>query len=106
MNVRIGSKYPSQLFIREWIKHRGLDQKRVAERMVIEEGTVSKLLNGKMEMTATYLAGFSDALEVPVPELFRDPKAPTRDELLSAGTAEELRRAIQIVRIAKTGTDD
>lgn len=106
MLLRIGSKHPSRFYIREWMKERHLDGKRLAERMGVEPGTVSKLLNGKMEMTAKYLADIADALDLSVPDLFRDPKAPTRDELLAAGTAEELRRAIQIVKLAKTGTDN
>jgi transcriptional regulator with XRE-family HTH domain len=107
MADRIGSKHPSRLFIREWIKKRGLDQKRVAERMDCEPGTLSKLLNGKMEMTTAWLAGIADALDVSVPDLFRDPDMPTRDELLSLGpvTTEEFKQALQLVRIAKTGTD-
>ncbi len=102
---RIGSKHPTRLFIREWIKDAGLDQKRIAERMECEPGTVSKLLNGGMEMTTFWLASFADALDISVPQLFLDPKTPTRDELLAAGTAEELRQAIQLVRMARTGTD-
>jgi transcriptional regulator with XRE-family HTH domain len=105
MVQRIGSKHPSRLFIREWIKKRGLDQKRVAERMECEPGTLSKLLNDKMEMTTAWLAGIADALDVSVPDLFRDPDMPTRDELLSLGTAEEFRQAIRLVQLAKTGSD-
>jgi transcriptional regulator with XRE-family HTH domain len=105
MVQRIGSKHPSRLFIREWIKKRGLDQKRVAERMECEPGTLSKLLNDKMEMTTAWLAGIADALDVSVPDLFRDPDMPTRDELLSMGTAEEFRQAIRLVQLAKTGSD-
>lgn len=82
-----------------------IDQERLAGRMDCKPGTVSKLLSGQMKMTTNWLASFADALDVSVPQLFTDPEAPTRDELLAAGTAEELRRAIQIVRLARTGTD-
>lgn len=102
---RIGSKRPSRLYIREWIKKRSLDQKRIAERMNCEPGTVSKLLNGSMEMTTKWLGLFADALDLSVPELFRDPAAPTRDELLAAGTPDELRQAIRLIQMARTGTD-
>lgn len=105
MVQRIGSKHPSRLFIREWIKARDIDQKRTAERMGCEPGTLSKLLTGKMEMTTFWLAGIADALDVSVPDLFRDPDAPTRDELLAMGTPDELRQAMRLVQIAKTGTD-
>jgi hypothetical protein len=40
-----------------------------------------------------------------VPDLFRDPAAPTRDELLAAGTPDELRQAIRLIQMARTGTD-
>jgi len=105
---RIGSKHPTKLYIREWMAQETptLTQKRLAERMNCEPGTVSKLLSGQMEMTTSWLANFADALDVSVPDLFRDPRAPTQAELLAAGTPEELRQAIKLVQMAKgTGTD-
>lgn len=104
--VRIGKKHPARLYIREWMAAQTptLTQKGLAERMECEPGTISKLLNGKMNMTMEWLASFADALDRSVPDLFRDPTAPTRDELLSAGTPEELRQAIGLVKMAKTGT--
>ncbi len=103
---RIGKKHPSQLFIREWIEkiHPGVDDKRLAERMGISSGTFSKLLKGDMKMTTEYLAGFADLVDKSVPELFTDPQRPTQEELLAAGTPEELRAAMQLVKAAKTGT--
>jgi DNA-binding XRE family transcriptional regulator len=104
--VRIGKRHPTRLYIREWIAAEAphITQKTLAERMGCEPGTVSKLLNGKMDMTLEWLASFADALDKSVPDLFRDPKAPTRDELLAAGTPEELRQAIDLLKIVKTGT--
>lgn len=102
---RIGSKHPSHLYLREWMKHKGLNNSRIAERMDASEGTISKLLNGKMEMTTSWLANFADALDISVPDLFLDPKRPTRDELLASATPEELRQALQLVRMVRTGTD-
>jgi len=81
-----------------------LTQKRLAERMQCEPGTVSKLLNGGMDIDLGWLANFAAALNKTVPELFIDPSAPTRDELLAAGTPEELRQAIALVKMAKAGT--
>lgn len=102
--TRIGSRHPSQLFLREWLVKRGLEQKQVAERMEIEPGTVSKLLNGRMKLNIEYLASFADALDLSVADLFRHPDMPTRDELLAMGTPAELRAAMQLVQMAKTGT--
>lgn len=103
--ARIGNRHPSQLFLREWIDERGLEQKQLAERMEIEPGTVSKLLNGRMKMTIEYLSGFSDALDLSVSDLFRHPKTPTQSELLAMGTPEQLRAAIQLIQTMRTGTD-
>lgn len=101
----IGKKHPSRLFIREWMKDRGVKSTRLAERMEHAEGTVSKLLNGHMEMTTTWLGRFADALDVSVPQLFVDPKMPTQNELLAMASPEELRQAIRLIQMARTGTD-
>lgn len=105
---RIGRKHPTRLYIREWMARETptLTQKRLAERMECEPGTVSKLLSGQMEMTTSWLANFADALDLSVPDLFRDPTAPSPSELLKMATPEELRQAIRLVQLAKTGTDN
>lgn len=98
MVERIGPKRPYRLFIREWIEHRGLDQKRVAERMECEPGTVSKLISGKMKRTDEWLAAIAYALECDVPDLYRDPNAPTQEDLLRDLPPEDRERAIRILR--------
>lgn len=105
---RIGKKHPVRLYIREWMLSETptLTQERLAERMACAPGTVSKLLSGQMEMTTGWLANFADALDLSVPDLFRDPAAPTPAELLAAGTPDELRQAIRLVQSIKgTGTN-
>lgn len=103
---RIGSKKPPRLFIREWIDHKRLDQKRIAERMDVQEGTVSKLLNGQMRMTMEWLSGFAEALDVEFMDLYRDPARPTQNELLSRLPPDKRRQAEDYIRyLASTGTD-
>jgi transcriptional regulator with XRE-family HTH domain len=105
---RIGNRHPPRLFIREWMTELGFTNRKLAERMERSEGTVSKLLaaadpvnsRGKrttQKITIEYLAEFADALNIEVPQLFRDPKAPTRDELLKGYSDEELTSAIQLI---------
>lgn len=103
--TRIGTRHPSQLFLREWIDERRLEQRQVAERMGIEPGTVSKLINGRMKLTIEYLSGFDDALDIAVSDLFRHPRTPTQNELLAMGTPEQLRAAMQLIQTMKNGTD-
>lgn len=101
MVTRIGRKKPLKHFIREWMKHRGLNQARIAERLEVETGTVSKLLNGKLRLSDIWLVGFAEALNVDVPDLFRDPNRPTQNELLEGLSEEDTRKVISIIEAFK-----
>lgn len=99
------NRKPPRHFIAEWIEHKHLNSRQVAERMERSEATVSKLLAGQMKLTVEYLAEFAFALglladdgEPEIAKLFRDPAQPTRDELLRGYTNEELTAAIQLVQ--------
>jgi transcriptional regulator with XRE-family HTH domain len=106
MIERIGRAHPPRLYIREWMSDKGLDNKRLAERMGRAEGTVSKLLSAadqnpekrsRQKITIEYLAEFADALNIEVAMLFRDPASPTRDELLRGYSNEQLTTALQLI---------
>lgn len=74
--------------------------------MDCKEGTVSKLLNGRMKMTMEWLAGFAEALNVSIVDLYRDPNRPTQDELLSGLSPEKRQQAIDFIQyLSRTGTD-
>lgn len=103
MTPRIGPKRPYRLYIREWIKEKNLTQKQVAERMECEEGTLSKLINGKMGRTDDWLASIAHALDIDVEHLFRDPKRPTQQDLLD-GVSDEKRD--EIIRVIRAMTDE
>lgn len=111
MIERIGKARPPRLYIREWMRDKGLDNKRLAERMGRAEGTVSKLLSAAdqnpekrttQKITVEYLAEFADALNVQVAQLFHDPARPTRDELLRGYTNEQLTTAIQLIEHSRS----
>lgn len=72
---------------------RDIDQVRAAAMLETSEGTMSKLLSGKMRMTDKWLAGFAHILECEVSDLFIDPKRPTQNELL-AGLGPEDRNEV------------
>lgn len=76
------------------MEHRHLDQRRVAERMETKEGTVSKLMNGKMKMTQEWLAAFAFAFNVDVTSLYHHPEKPTADEMLRQLPPEKRQQAI------------
>jgi transcriptional regulator with XRE-family HTH domain len=94
MITRIGGRKPARLYIEEWMATvPGLDQKRLAERMKTTGGTISKKLKEPSKIDAAWLQRFADALDLDVPDLFRDPSAPTPAELLS-GMSEQQRQEV------------
>lgn len=103
MVTRIGPKRPFQLFIKEWIEFKQLDQQRVAERMGCEPGTLSKLISGKMRRTDEWLAAIAYALDIDVVDLFRDPERPSPADLLRDISPEDQERVVRVIR-AMTGT--
>ena len=94
---RIGPRKPHRHFIREWMKAKGLTQEKLADRMGITQGTVSKALKSKTILTEDYLVGIADALDVEVADLFRDPASPTREELLRGLSDTEKLTVIRMI---------
>lgn len=62
-----------KLFIREWAKHKGFDQKILAEKMDTTEATVSRLLSGQRKMTLEWLSAFSEVLGCMPADMFASP---------------------------------
>lgn len=98
---RIGPRHAHRHYIREWMRKRGLSQAKVADRMDTDQATVSKLLTGKLRISDIWLYGFAEALDVAVPDLFRDPKRPTQDELLAGLSEEDTRKVISMIEAFK-----
>lgn len=108
MTTRIGSKKPHRHFIREWIKAKGLTQTRLAGRMGISQGMVSKFLTKPSALTEKYLMEIAEAMELDVPDLFRDPNMPTQEELLAGLDDEQMQQVVQIISVIRgehTGTN-
>ena len=94
---RIGPRKPHRHFIREWLKAKGITQEKLADRLGISQGTVSKALKSKTILTEEYLVGIADALDVDVADLFRDPASPTREDLLRGLTDTEKLTVIRMI---------
>lgn len=98
---QLGSKKPTPLYVREWIIASGREQDEVAAEMGRAPPTLSKLLNGKMAMTTSYLAEIADALNVSVRDFFRHPDAPltaedySQDDLDAAKLFSNLDQALK-----------
>ena len=65
-------------FIKQWRKHRGLNQDQLAERVGIGQNTISRLENGKIGYTQPIMEAIADALNCTVADLvIRDPTDPS-----------------------------
>ena len=91
MVTRIGGIRPPRIYIDEWMATKpGLDRKRLAERMGTTPGTITKKLQEPWKIDAIWLERFREALGLAsVTDLFRDPAAPTPDEMLKGLNEEE-----------------
>jgi transcriptional regulator with XRE-family HTH domain len=69
-----------RIFLREWRKHRGLTQERLAERAEVTQGMISQLEGGTSDFTGELLGRLADALSCDRADLIMrnplDPEAP------------------------------
>lgn len=100
---------PANVYLREWIDFRGLNQEQVAGRLDTSKSVVSKLVSGKQRYTQVWLERFAWALDCEVWQLYHPPEAPTADELLRDMEPEVRETAMKVLvdlsRHRKTGTD-
>lgn len=83
--------------------------KVLAEKMGTSEAQVSRLLGGKRKMSLGWLYAFSKAMDVPIAELFTDPKSQshtiTKDQIQAVLAMVEgaSPRRIELAYLALTG---
>lgn len=102
MITKIGPKKPYRHYLREWMRNRDLTQAAIADRLDVGKGTVNKLINGKMPLSERWLVGFSEALNIEVSDIFRDPARPTREELLADLSNEDQDTVIQLINVLRS----
>jgi transcriptional regulator with XRE-family HTH domain len=99
----IKGKRPPHIYAREHAAAQGLTHARLADRMGIAKGTMSKLMNDKMEWTVAYAAAAADALGLAsIDDLTRPPAAndaPARvlRRAADAMPAEKVEDAIRVL---------
>jgi hypothetical protein len=76
----------------------GLDRKRLAERMETTPGTITKKLQNPEKIDGIWLEKFRAGLNLPdIFDLYRDPSAPTPNELLRGLTDEQRSEVVRFV---------
>jgi hypothetical protein len=96
-----GNRKP-RLFVHEWMKHKGLNQVDIANRLEISStGTISKKLAKPEKLTVEWLAKFAWALDIDPEQLYRHPDQPSPDELLRQADPSTKEVVLRILNTAK-----
>ncbi len=99
---RIGRRKPFRLFIHEWMKHKGVNQVDLANRLEVgSSGTISKKLKNPEKMSVEWLAAIAHALDVEVDQLYHHPDKPRPEDLFKDMDEPTRAVVIQMIRGAK-----
>jgi transcriptional regulator with XRE-family HTH domain len=97
----MAKKAKTRWYLKEWRKHRGYTQDRLAEMTGLSKPYVSQLETGKRQYTQELLELFADALRCDPPDLIiRDPSDPSG--IWSIWEQLQPTERNQVVEIAKT----
>lgn len=69
-------KQNTTFYLKEWRKHRGLNQQQLADRLDTTVPTISRWETGAMNWTSDWLPRFAYALNCEQADLFRNPLQP------------------------------
>ncbi len=103
-----GAMAKQRWFLKEWRKHRGYSQQRLADMLETSKGYISDLENGNRPYNQDFLERLSDALMcTPADLIMRDPSQP--DLIYSIwetlSPVERVQAAAVIKAIKGTGTN-
>lgn len=103
------NRRPAHVYLREWLKWRGLTAEQLAGRLETSKSVISKLINGQQRYNQDWLEAIAYALDCDVRELYRLPDAPTANELLDkmdpAARETAMRVLVDLAQMRKTGTN-
>ena len=108
-NGRMSKRAPQRWFLKQWRKHRGYTQERLAEMTNLSKPYISQLESGVRQFTHETLVVLAEALSCdPADLIMRDPSEP--DGIWSVWETLSGPQRRQVVEIAKTlkktGTGD
>jgi transcriptional regulator with XRE-family HTH domain len=104
MVTRIGPRKAFRLYLREWREHRGLTQDQLAQRIGKAKGQVSGWESGSRGLRQDMAADLAYALDISIDDLYRDPAAPSADDLLRDAPPEVRALAIDMIKTLLRGT--
>ena len=99
---------PARIFLKEWLDDRNLTAERLADRLGTSKSVVSKLMTGRQRYNHDWLERIAYALDCEVWQLYRPPRVPSADELLSQmdpdARATAMNVLVDLSKLRKTGT--
>lgn len=87
-----------------WRRKKGLNQEQLAERLEIDQGTLSRWETGKVEMTLANAHAYAEALGIDPEDLWRHPDSQI-SELIVLDRRMDAKTRARIVRIVKAALD-
>lgn len=104
----MANKAKSSWFLKEWRKHRGYTQERLAEMTGLSTPYVSQLEKGRRQYTQELLELFAEALQCDLSDLIRRrPEDAEGIEILDSLNPQQKRQIIAIAEtLRRTGTED
>lgn len=84
-------------YLKEWRENLNLTQQQLADRLETGKDQVSRYENNKRKMTLEMASAFAEAMGLDHLAIFRDPKAPSVDELLRRASPEQRRQAFAVI---------
>lgn len=97
-------KPPLQNF-RAWRQKRGLNQTQLADRLGVDQATVSRYERGEIEMTLSVVDAWADALDVEPPDFWRHPDTPI-SPLVEFDSHLDAKARIKAVRVLREALKD
>lgn len=98
MVARIGPTRPTRHYLKEWREFRQLTQQQLAERLDTGKDQISRWENGGRSMSFEVQCALAEALSISPADIFRDPLAPTADDLLRQATPDQKEMALTFIK--------
>lgn len=99
MVPRIGKGRRLHVYLAEWMEHRRIDDKRLAERLDVDRVTVTRWRKDEDRLDPSKMSAIAEALDLDDPrELFSPPDRPSLDAIVAGASAEIQDTAADIVR--------
>lgn len=97
MVTRIGGGRRPHLYIKEWMEHRNLSDRQLADRMEVARETIWRWHNEQHRLRPEKIAAIAAALDLQPEDLYRPPERPSLDAMIKDAPKDVQDMVIDIV---------